>query len=98
MGLKYQDIETMLREADAHPKMRLIIQHIHAENSGLKQEVMGLAQAVDKAIHLLMAMQTVVGMHQEVFKGQAEGKDLSQIISEMRAEHLSGVVSEEVKQ
>lgn len=95
--MKYQEIETLLR-GNVDPRLLKVIQHLHAENVGLKQEIAGIARGLDRIIGTLNSVATVAGLHQQIFNGLEEGKSMSDIIAEMRAEHLSDIQSEEVKQ
>lgn len=97
MALRYQDIEVMLRQENVGPNTVKVIQHLHAENVGLKQEITGICRGLDRLVETINSIAVVAGAHQQIFKGLEEGKSMSDIISEMRSEHLSGVVSEEVK-
>lgn len=94
--MKYQEINELLNGID--PKLLKVIQYLHAENIGLKQEISGIARGLDRIIETMNSIATVAGVHQQIFKGMEDGKSMSDIISELRSEHLSGVESEEVKQ
>lgn len=95
--MKYQEIETLLR-GNVDPRLLKVIQHLHAENVGLKQEITGICRGLDKIVETLNVIATVAGAHQQVFNGLADGKSMSEVVAEMRAEHLSDIQSEEVKQ
>lgn len=97
MGLKYQDIEVMLREENVAPKLRKIIQHLHAENIGLKQEINGICKGIDRIIDSVNAIATIAGIHKQLFEGLEQGKSVSESIAELRAEHLSDIEAEEIK-
>lgn len=92
--MKYQDIEILLRQADCPPPLRRIIQYLHAENTGLKEENATLARGLDKVIGMINDMGTVMGLHQAVFSGLAEGKSYNDIVAGLRSDHLVGVDSE----
>jgi hypothetical protein len=96
MGLKYQDIETLCR-GEIHPNVLKVIQHLHAENAGLKQEITGITRGIDRIVDVMNQVLTVATAHNQIFTALENGKSMSDAIGEMRAEHLSGVVSEEVK-
>lgn len=94
--MKYQEIELLLRQANTHPELRKVIQHLHAENVGLKQEIAGIARGIDRIVDIVNQTLTVAAAHNQIFTALESGKSMSDAISEMRSEHLSGVVSEEV--
>jgi hypothetical protein len=96
-ALKYQDIEVMLKEENAGPKLRQIIQFLHAENSGLKQEINGICMGLDRLIESVNAMAAVAGLHSRIFTGLENGKSMSDIVSELRREELSDFAAEEIK-
>lgn len=92
--MKYQDIEVLLRQAQVPKQLMHVIQHLHAENVGLKQEINQCALVIDKLADQINAIATVAGVHQQIFKGLEDGKSMSDIVSELRAEHLSDIRSE----
>lgn len=98
MSLKYQEINETLASRNIDPMLLKVIQHIHAENVGLKQEISGICRGMDRLVEMMNQTLTVAAAHNQVFKLLEDGKSMSEAVAELRAEHLSGVVSEEVKQ
>lgn len=87
--MKYQDIETSLRKADAHPELKKVIQTIHAEHVELRKENIMLAQSINKLLEMLNQVATIAGLHQQVIGGVMDGKKLEDVITDLRAEHLN---------
>lgn len=94
--MKYQEIEERLR-GRVDPQLLLVIQHIHAENVGLKQEITGICKGMDRLVETMNSVLTVAHMHNLVFKGMEDGKSFSDVVSGLRAEHVSGIESEKVE-
>lgn len=87
---KYQEIEELLR-GNVDPRLLKVIQSQHAEIVGLKQEITGICQGLDKMISVINNLAAVGGMHQQIFVGLEQGKSMSDIIAEMcRTSHPNG--------
>lgn len=96
--MKYQDINTALASRNIDPMLLKVIQHLHAENVGLKQEIKGICRGLDVMVDTMNKVLTIASAHDHLIRGAVDGKSFSESLEELRKEHLSDIVSEEVKQ
>lgn len=95
--MKYQDIEVHLRAAGVDPRLGKVIQHLHAENMGLKEEIKAICAGLDRLFNMVDTIGAVSGLHQQIIGNMSEGKSMSEAIDAIRVEHLSDVQSEVIK-